>query len=88
MKRMGFPRWANKLVQLTGVALGVAPLYLIGLIWYGASPKTLDVGYAPKPNPCPILTRCTQESWASIAAIVTIPSSAPDMLQSRLRRRA
>jgi len=28
--------------------LGVAPLYVIVLVWYGASPKTTDVGYMPK----------------------------------------
>ncbi|HEY3235936.1 MAG TPA: cytochrome c3 family protein [Polyangiaceae bacterium] len=43
-----FPRWANKTRQIAGVVLGVAPIYLIGLVWYGASPKTTDVGYMPK----------------------------------------
>jgi hypothetical protein len=47
MKPFVFPRWANKTVHIAGAVLGIAPLYLIGLIWYGASPKTLDVGYAP-----------------------------------------
>ena len=48
MKQFVFPRWANKTVNIAGGVLGVAPLYLIGLVWYGASPKTLDVGYAPE----------------------------------------
>jgi hypothetical protein len=43
-----FPRWANKLVPLVGAVVGIAPLYLIGLVWYGAAPKTLAVGYAPE----------------------------------------
>lgn len=43
-----FPRWANKTVHIAGAVLGIAQLYLIGLVWYGASPKTLNVGYAPK----------------------------------------
>ncbi len=43
-----FPRWANKTRQIAGVVLGVAPIYLIALIWYGASPKTTDVGYMPE----------------------------------------
>jgi menaquinone reductase, multiheme cytochrome c subunit len=43
-----FPRWANKTRVLAGAALGITPLYLTGLIWYGASPKTTDVGYAPE----------------------------------------
>lgn len=42
-----FPRWTNKVVHLAGPVLGLAPIYLIGLIWYGASPLTTDVGYAP-----------------------------------------
>jgi hypothetical protein len=48
MKLFVFPRWANKTRQIAGVVLGVAPVYLTGLIWYGASPKTTDVGYMPK----------------------------------------
>jgi hypothetical protein len=28
--------------------LGIAPLYVIGLVWYAASPETTDVGYAPE----------------------------------------
>jgi hypothetical protein len=47
MQPFVFPRWANKLVHLAGAVLGIAPLYVIGLVWYGASPKTTDVGYAP-----------------------------------------
>src|SRR5260221_14362190 len=48
MKRFVSPGWANKTVQLVGVVLGIAPVYLVFLIWYGASPKTTDVGYEPK----------------------------------------
>ncbi len=47
MQRFVFPRWANKIVPLAGAVMGLAPIYLIGLAWYGASPKTTDVGYAP-----------------------------------------
>ena len=43
-----FPRWANKTRVLAGAVLGGAPVYLTFLIWYGASPKTTDVGYQPK----------------------------------------
>ena len=43
-----FPRWANKTRVLAGAALGITPIYLTGLVWYGASPKTTDVGYAPE----------------------------------------
>jgi hypothetical protein len=48
MKLFVFPRWANKTRQIAGVVLGIAPLYLIGLVWYGFSPKTTDVGFQPK----------------------------------------
>jgi hypothetical protein len=48
MDRFVFPRWANKTVPLLGALLGAAPLYLIGLVWYGASPKTVAVGYQPE----------------------------------------
>lgn len=48
MKPFTFPRWANKTRQLAGVVLGVAPVYLTALVWYGFSPKTTDTGYMPK----------------------------------------
>jgi hypothetical protein len=47
MDRFVFPRWANKTVPLVGALLGAAPLYVIGLVWYGASPTTVAVGYEP-----------------------------------------
>ena len=43
-----FPRWANKTRVLAGVILGGAPIYLTFVVWYGASPRTTDVGYQPK----------------------------------------
>ena len=43
-----FPRWANKTRQLAGLFLSTAPIYVIGLVWYGASPQTTDVGFQPK----------------------------------------
>ncbi len=47
MKLFTFPRWANKTRHIAGVVLGVAPIYITALFWYGASPKTTDVGYQP-----------------------------------------
>jgi menaquinone reductase, multiheme cytochrome c subunit len=47
MELFFFPRWTNKAVQLAGALLGVAPIYLVGLVWYGASPKTMAIGYMP-----------------------------------------
>src|SRR5688572_20639828 len=43
-----FPRWANKTVPLVCTLVGIAPLYLIGLVWYGGSPKTYAVGFQPE----------------------------------------
>ncbi|MBI3202685.1 MAG: cytochrome c3 family protein [Polyangiaceae bacterium] len=48
MNPFTFPRWANKTRQLAGVVIGVAPVYLTALVWYGFSPKTTDAGYQPK----------------------------------------
>ncbi len=48
MQPFVFPRWTNKFVHLGGAVLGLAPIYVIGLVWYAASPKTTDVGYAPE----------------------------------------
>ena len=42
-----FPSWTTTLRNLTGVVLLTVPLYLIGVVAYGASPKTTDVGYQP-----------------------------------------
>lgn len=48
MKLFVFPRWANKARQIAGFALSGAPLYLVAFVWYGASPKTTDVGHQPE----------------------------------------
>lgn len=48
MSRFVFPRWTNKTPMLAGAVLGGAPVYLTFLIWFGFSPKTLDVGYMPE----------------------------------------
>ena len=42
-----FPKWVDDLRPLAAaLALG-APVVLVALIWYGGSPATTDVGYAP-----------------------------------------
>jgi hypothetical protein len=48
MEPFVFPRWANTTVRVAGAILLSAPVYLTALVWYGASPKTTDVGYAPE----------------------------------------
>ena len=47
-----FPPWVDELKPLLGgLGLGV-PVFAILLFWYGGSPATTDVGYAP-PQPVP-----------------------------------
>ena len=42
-----FPKWVDELKPLVAtIALGV-PVVLVFLVWYGGSPATTDVGYAP-----------------------------------------
>ncbi len=43
-----FPRWTNILRPVLGVLLVGGPAYLLTLAYYGGSPTTLAVGYAPK----------------------------------------
>ncbi|HEX6851908.1 MAG TPA: cytochrome c3 family protein [Candidatus Polarisedimenticolaceae bacterium] len=43
-----FPKWVDRLRDVLGaILLGILPIYLVILVWYGASPRTTDVGYAP-----------------------------------------
>ena len=42
-----FPDWTNRMRLPAGLLLAAAPLYLIGIVYYGGSPKTTDVGYQP-----------------------------------------
>ncbi len=48
MGRFLFPQWIDRARPLAGVLLAVAPLYLLGVLYYGGSPRTTDVGYQPK----------------------------------------
>lgn len=43
-----FPPWIDRIRPLIGVALLAAPAYAIGLAYYASSPRTVDLGYAPK----------------------------------------
>ncbi|MCO5169109.1 MAG: cytochrome c family protein [Planctomycetes bacterium] len=43
-----FPRWVDPLVKVAGAAAILGGAYVSMLVAYGASPKTLDVGYAPE----------------------------------------
>lgn len=43
-----FPRWTNKLRDLAGVLGAGGSLYAVVIVWFGFSPKTTNVGYAPE----------------------------------------
>jgi hypothetical protein len=46
--RFIFPKWANLARPALAVALVVVPVYLVLLLSYGASPKTINLGYQPQ----------------------------------------
>ncbi len=43
-----FPKWTNTVRPLVGAALVVTPAYIATLFYFGASPRTTDVGYTPR----------------------------------------
>jgi len=43
-----FPKWLDSLRPVIGAVLGILPVYLLVLFYYGGSPRTTDVGYAPE----------------------------------------
>ncbi|MEE8452186.1 MAG: cytochrome c3 family protein [Thermoguttaceae bacterium] len=42
-----FPEWIDRTRPLMGALAAIVPLYLVGIVYYGGSPQTTDVGYAP-----------------------------------------
>jgi hypothetical protein len=48
MERFAFPAWTNTIKPLIGAGVVGGALYVVGLVWFGFSPKTTDIGYAPK----------------------------------------
>ena len=45
---MIFPPWVDSLRPWIGAALALAPVYLLGLLYFGGSPQATDVGYQPE----------------------------------------
>jgi len=43
-----FPPWVDELKPLIAAAGVGLPIFLVALVWYGGSPATTDVGYAPQ----------------------------------------
>lgn len=56
MSHFVFPKWTNGLIPMLGVGLLAAPLYVVGIVWFGFSPRTTDVGYQPE-QPIPFSHR-------------------------------
>ena len=56
MSQYQFPRWTDKLRPLLVVVALGAPVYLTGIVLYGASPDNLSVGYKPE-QPIPFSHR-------------------------------
>lgn len=50
MERLAFPKSINMLRPVMGGLMVIVPIYVVVLVAYGASPKTLDVGHQP-PQP-------------------------------------
>ncbi|MEZ5974894.1 MAG: cytochrome c3 family protein [Planctomycetota bacterium] len=48
MELFHFPRWVNRIRLMIPPMLLIGGVYVVGLVAFGASPKTLAVGYAPK----------------------------------------
>jgi hypothetical protein len=48
MDRFQFPAWLDRARPLFGAAIVLVPVYLVGVLYYGGSPQTTDVGYAPE----------------------------------------
>lgn len=48
MRKNLFPKWSNTIRPAALTLLGMGGIYMVLLVWYGASPKTLNVGYQPE----------------------------------------
>ncbi|MCA9041217.1 MAG: cytochrome c3 family protein [Planctomycetaceae bacterium] len=46
-ERFQFPAWTNKVVTLLGGVATIGGIYVVLIVNYGASPKTISAGYAP-----------------------------------------
>ncbi|MEZ6044987.1 MAG: cytochrome c3 family protein [Planctomycetaceae bacterium] len=46
-ERFQFPAWTNKVVTLLGGVATIAGIYIVLIVNYGASPKTISAGFAP-----------------------------------------
>jgi hypothetical protein len=42
-----FPKWVDSLTPVVGSVLGICPVLVLGVLYYGGSPRTTDIGYRP-----------------------------------------
>lgn len=47
VERFYFPAWTNTLASLLGPIVTLGLIYVVAVLWFGAVPSTMDVGYAP-----------------------------------------
>lgn len=47
-RRFIFPKWTNLLRPAVALGAGGGLIYVVLVVWFGFSPKTTDVGYAPE----------------------------------------
>lgn len=47
MANVGFPAWIDRARPLLVLLLLAVPAYALGIVYYGGSPQTTDVGYSP-----------------------------------------
>src|SRR5512138_368159 len=97
MPRYVFPAWTNRLRVLIGVAIVGGLVYLVALAWFGMSPRTLNVGYAPE-QPVPyshalhvgkLGLDCRYcHSTVEVAAMAAIPAAGTCMNCHRMVRPA
>lgn len=43
-----FPKWVDRSRPLVGLVAVLVPVYALGMLYYGGSPQTTNVGYSPK----------------------------------------
>lgn len=88
MGEFRFPVWIDRARPLAGAILLVAPIYAIGILYYGGSPQTTDVGYSPEqPVPYSHALHAGQlgidcrycHTWSDVSSHIPIPPTATCM---------
>jgi hypothetical protein len=48
MRSTPLPPWIDRARPLVGIVLGVTPIYLLAIAYYGGAPATIEIGYTPQ----------------------------------------